>query len=94
MREINSQIFIPNMPNSTFLKMSVLLILITLCNTLTPFIRRQFSNDDVNSLTRGMFTLLIFFSVTWTWGAMTYIKMPDLELRDTYALFQVRLCKK
>lgn len=68
---------------------SVILMLIVMCNIHTSAMRRRKFVEELTSLSQGLTFLALLFAVTWAWFPFTYIKYESLELPDFYPAFQV-----
>ena len=69
--------------------MSLILMLVVLCNIHTSALRKKIFVQELSSLSRGLFFLTLIFALTWSWYPLTYFKLQHLELPDFYPAFQI-----
>ena len=68
---------------------SLILMLVVLCNIHTSALRKKIFVQELSSLSRGLFFLTLIFALTWSWYPLTYFKLQHLELPDFYPAFQI-----
>ena len=69
--------------------MSLLAIMIVICNLATPAIRKSSVLEEISTLTYGLLVVVFIYCVTWTMGPLAYIRFPGLGLPDFYPAFQI-----
>lgn len=69
--------------------MSLLAILIVICNLATPAIRKSSILEEMSSLTYGLIVLVVLYCATWAMAPLAYIRFPSLSIPDFYPAFQV-----
>ena len=47
--------------------------------------------EEVGSVCNGMVGMVVYFSLTWAFAPLAYIRFPDVALPDFYPCFQVVL---
>jgi len=68
---------------------SLILMLVVLCNIHTSALRKKIFVQELSSLSRGLFFLTLIFALAWSWYPLTYFKLQHLELPDFYPAFQI-----
>ena len=68
---------------------ALLLMFIVLCNLATPAIRKSSILEEVGSVCNGMVGIVVYFTLTWAFAPLAYIRFPDIALPDFYPCFQV-----
>ena len=53
-------------------------------------IRKSSILEEVGSVSNGMVGIVVYFTLTWAFAPLAYIRFPDLALPDFYPCFQVR----
>jgi len=84
--EVKWRFFAPVLAAASF---AFLLMLIVLCNLATPAIRKSSILEEVGSVSNGMVGIVVYFTLTWAFAPLAYIRFPDLALPDFYPCFQV-----
>ena len=56
-----------------------------------PLHRKSSILEEVGSVCNGMVGMVVYFSLTWAFAPLAYIRFPDIALPDFYPCFQVVL---
>ena len=72
-----------------YTQLSLLAMLIVVCNLATPAIRKSSILEEMSSLTAGLTVLVLLYCATWAMAPLAYIKFPALALPDFFPAFQV-----
>ena len=52
-------------------------------------IRKSSILEEVGSVCNGMVGMVVYFTLTWAFAPLAYIRFPDIALPDFYPCFQV-----
>ena len=52
-------------------------------------IRKSSILEEVGSVCNGMVGIVVYFTLTWAFAPLAYIRFPDVALPDFYPCFQV-----
>ena len=80
------QFFIPLLAGAG---LSLLAMLIVICNIATPAIRKSSILEEMSSLTYGLIVMVVMFCATWAMAPLAYIRFSALDIPDFYPVFQV-----
>jgi hypothetical protein len=69
----------------------IILMAIIVCNIHTPSMRKESLVEELSSIAKGLFVMVLLFGLTWSWSPLAYIDFPGQELPDFYPAFQVAL---
>ena len=62
--------------------------------TIVFVIRKSSILEEVGSVCNGMVGIVVYFTLTWAFAPLAYIRFPDLALPDFYPCFQVPCSSK
>jgi len=68
---------------------SLLLILIVMCNINYTLLRRSSMVKELTSTTYGLLMVIVLFCGTWITGSLAFIRSKEIDLPDFQPLFQV-----
>ena len=72
-----------------FSLLSLIMMLVVLCNIHTSALRRRVFVEELSSLAQGLALLTLLFALNWVWFPLSYLRFDNWELPDFYPAFQV-----